>query len=88
MTTGGASTMNPWLVGGGLLLEGIGTGLTYAEQEEQRKKQEEFEREQFDWKKKMEKGQLSQNQQQLGQNAIQQMRGNFKDALYRSLTRY
>ena len=75
-----APTLNPWLIGGGAVLGAIGSGISADEEAKQKEKELELQKQQLDWQRQY-------GSRQLGQNAIQGMRSNFKEALYRSLTR-
>lgn len=86
-TKAGLSTFNPWLMGAGVAADVVGAGLSAYEQAQERKRQAAFEKEQFDWKKKMDMQSQFNTERQLGQNTIQGMRSSFKNNLYTALTR-
>lgn len=77
----------PWTTLAGGIIGAGGAILSAQEEEEQRKRDEAFRNKQFDWQQKTDRKNQFNSDRQLGQNAIQMMRGSFKDALYRSLTR-
>jgi hypothetical protein len=84
-TVGNAIT--PWTTLAGGVLGAAGAGLTAYEEEQRRKEEEEFRKKQFDWQQTMDKKGQFNTERQLGQNTLQSMRGSFKDAVYRALTK-
>lgn len=79
--------ITPWTSLAGGLLGGVGTGIMAFEQAEKDRKAEEERAAMFDWQKKQDNRQQFNTERQLGQNTLQSMRGTFKDAVYRALTR-
>ena len=81
------SALGPWGSLAGGVLGFAGAGLTAAKEAEQLEEQRWREDERFDWQKTMDKKGQFNTERQLGQNTLQSMRGGFKEALYRALTK-
>ena len=84
-TVGKAVT--PWATLAGGLLGGVGAGTTAYQQGEREEKMDKERAAMFDWQKKQDDRSQFNTERQLGQNTLQSMRGSFKDAVYRALTR-
>jgi hypothetical protein len=89
-TTAGAtagSAFGPWGTAAGGVLGAVGAGISGANEDEKDRELIELKKKGFDWQQTMDKKGQFNTERQLGMNALTGMRGGFRDALYRALTR-
>jgi hypothetical protein len=88
--TGGAvagTALGPWGTAIGGIAGAVGAGISSAQAAEEERKRLEEEKRRFDWQQQMDKKGQFNTERQLGMNALTGMRGGFKEALYRALTK-